>query len=637
MADMYSQKVILLTGASRGIGRALAEELISRGARVAALARSGDHLHQIAKSLEVGPERFLPVTCDLQDSDAVLKAVSQVYKHFGCVDMLINNAGIGTLGPALDTDPDSAKTCLEVNYLAAVTLIEKIAPRMIEAGSGVICNITSIAARVSVPSYAPYSAAKAALAAYSQALRLELELAGVRVLTIYPGAADTDFHTSVLPSSGYQPVFSDSHQSRRMPSKKMANTILRAIENDKNGLIIGTGARILYLLDTFIPSLAAWALKKEVGVNDWYTKKKLLITGTPEAGLVGGDKQEASVEFSLLKMDKPCQYHKAGTDVAPGGVVPAGLDPLWLYILYPYLLATVYKGKLKGALRFRYPYPGNDVQAYIERTPASLEEKTKNVIKTGLAWIRPLGRLGYNADIVIGQQRYPFDLGSQGTVCPAAFRSLFPFAVAAGGDQKNTPEKTWKACCPDHLKCHTFGSEHSDDNGLEVCEWGKNALIEPLQPCQTGAASNGSESLEEYSQAIGIPCPVLLNVIFAYYLTLATGGELAFYSPSFDAAIFQCPCSTSRVVAEIKRTSKHVSVNVLEVIGEGCPRNIIQGNKFILPSKIEDNARCLHAFNFFFLAAGKTNSNDQETEVRCGLDGCAARWNVKPCVAIDQL
>ena len=172
--------VCLVTGASSGIGRATAQHLVAQGAEVLALGRN-------ANALEATGGR--PIVCDLTDDDAVARAVASA----GAVDVLVNNAGIGSAGPLAELDEETLNRLVRVNLVAPVLLTRAFLPGMLERGRGHVVNVGSVAGSYPYPGGNVYGATKAFVHQFSLNLRADLVGSGVRVTCIEPGMADTEF------------------------------------------------------------------------------------------------------------------------------------------------------------------------------------------------------------------------------------------------------------------------------------------------------------------------------------------------------------------------------------------------------------------------------------------------------------
>ncbi len=191
-------RTTIITGASSGIGQAVAAEFAGRGANVVLAARSRDKLNRLAADLAPLPGRALVVTTDVTESLSVEALVRKTAEEFGSVDILINNAGVGLFAPIADGNVQNARYLFEVNFWGALHCIQTVTPYMVDQAGGHIVNVSSVAGHVSPPYMGMYAATKHALAAVSDALRIELGGKGVGVSTIYPGLTDTSFTENML-------------------------------------------------------------------------------------------------------------------------------------------------------------------------------------------------------------------------------------------------------------------------------------------------------------------------------------------------------------------------------------------------------------------------------------------------------
>ena len=185
------EKVVWITGASGGIGRACAVEFHRHGALVAATARSFDKLQALAQ--EVGGDRIFPFPLDVTDGAQREEALAAVRKKWGRIDVLVNNAGWASFGSVKNIPPDHVERMVRLNFLAPVALIQSVLPEMIDRGSGQIINISSVVGNQPIARMAIYSATKAALSSLTVGLRMELRGSGVDVLLVSPGSTATDF------------------------------------------------------------------------------------------------------------------------------------------------------------------------------------------------------------------------------------------------------------------------------------------------------------------------------------------------------------------------------------------------------------------------------------------------------------
>jgi NADP-dependent 3-hydroxy acid dehydrogenase YdfG len=191
MAFDWSQKVVFITGASSGIGRALAIELGRRGAALGLLARRADTLKEIVSEIESAGGRAMALPADVKDAEAVRAAADKAREKFGRVDVMVANAGIVPTTHAKDLRSSDVADVMSVNVVGAVNSVTAVLPEMIEQGSGQLVAISSLAAYRGLPKSGAYCASKAALSAFFESLRIDLRGTGVSVTTIHPGFIKT--------------------------------------------------------------------------------------------------------------------------------------------------------------------------------------------------------------------------------------------------------------------------------------------------------------------------------------------------------------------------------------------------------------------------------------------------------------
>ena len=196
-------RTALVTGASRGIGAAVARRLAASGARVALLARSKDTLRSLAEELGGGA---IGLACDVRDTVTLARALDQLPDLLGgAPNIVVNNAGAFVIAPALETTVEAFAETLAVNLTAPFAVVRALLPAMTKAGGGHVVTIGSIADRSTYPGNAAYAASKHGLRALHEVLRAELRASGVRVSLVSPGPVDTDLWNVVDPDQ--QPGF----------------------------------------------------------------------------------------------------------------------------------------------------------------------------------------------------------------------------------------------------------------------------------------------------------------------------------------------------------------------------------------------------------------------------------------------
>ena len=191
MPFAWSNKVVLITGASSGIGRGLARALGQRGARLGLVARRTDLLAEVVNEIEQGSGQALALAADVQDAAGMKEAADRLRARFGPIDILIANAGIGTTTDAAELDATEVARIFGVNVVGAASSVQAVVPDMVSRGSGHLVAISSLAGYRGIPKSASYGASKAALSLFFESLRLDLKPRGIDVTIIHPGFIKT--------------------------------------------------------------------------------------------------------------------------------------------------------------------------------------------------------------------------------------------------------------------------------------------------------------------------------------------------------------------------------------------------------------------------------------------------------------
>jgi dehydrogenase/reductase SDR family member 7B len=231
-------KVIWITGASGGIGEALARELAADGARLVLSARRETELQRVRDSLANSTQHLL-LPLDITDSCAIAQAIDTIKQQIGGLDWLINNAGISQRALISETSTDTERRLFEVDYFAQVDLTRQALPLLLADGGGKVVFVSSVAGLVGTQYRASYSAAKAALHLWANSLRAELYDQGLRVATIFPGFVKTDVSVNALTGDGTALGEMDNAQANAMSASQFAEKAVKALLKNKSYIVIG--------------------------------------------------------------------------------------------------------------------------------------------------------------------------------------------------------------------------------------------------------------------------------------------------------------------------------------------------------------------------------------------------------------
>lgn len=250
----------LVTGASAGIGRAVALELAEHGADLLLTARREERLRELATEIVAMGRRVSFVAGDITDADLRRQLIDQAQHDLGGLDLLVNNAGSGAFGPFVDADEQRLRRIMEVNFFAPVELIRAALPVLRQGNRPLIVNVGSVLGHCAVPDKSEYCASKYALHGFTDALREELSAEGIDVLLVSPSTTDSEFFEKVRDESGgdAMPV-----SSLKMSPEAVARAAVKAIRRGRREVILSTSGKLLVWSDRLFPSLVSWLLSRK--------------------------------------------------------------------------------------------------------------------------------------------------------------------------------------------------------------------------------------------------------------------------------------------------------------------------------------------------------------------------------------
>lgn len=256
-------KVVWITGASSGIGEAMARMLFGKGAVLILSARSTKKLEEIKSRLSPhNGERCFVVPCDVTLEESIHQAIEKVKQLTGRVDILVNNAGVSQRSYALDTELRVDRELFEVNFFGAVTLTKGLLPWMISTGGGHVVVISSMAGKYGFRMRSSYAASKHALHGFFETLRAEVHDQRVKVTLVCPGRVKTDITLKCLTGDGKEYGKMDRGQLNGVPVDTCARIIVRAIEHERKEVFIGKAELFLLVIKRLCPPLFYWIVNR---------------------------------------------------------------------------------------------------------------------------------------------------------------------------------------------------------------------------------------------------------------------------------------------------------------------------------------------------------------------------------------
>lgn len=253
-------KIVVITGASSGIGALTAQMLSKRGAIPILVARSEDKLKETAAGIS---GVFGLYTCDVRDAAAVEETFAQILATYGRINILLNNAGYGKFAAFTEMESHEFDDMMDVNYMGIVRCTKAVVPHMLERGSGQIVNVASMAGKIGTAKSVAYTATKHAVLGFTNALRQELRKSGIIVSAVNPGPIATDFFKTADPSGNYE----KSVARMMMTPEHVSSKIVKVMETGKEEIdlpgLAGFGIRIYGLFPRLADKLTYNAMNRK--------------------------------------------------------------------------------------------------------------------------------------------------------------------------------------------------------------------------------------------------------------------------------------------------------------------------------------------------------------------------------------
>lgn len=271
MPNSIDQQVVVVTGASSGIGHCTARMFAERGARVVVAARNIEALNDLVHQIEQSGGQAVAVETDVAEQDQVQRLAGAALERFGRIDTWINNAGVSLYATFDKISSQEAKRIMDVNFMGTFYGMQAALPIMRAQGGGTIINTASVTGKRGIPLQSVYSASKYAIVGLGEALRTELanEEADINVCTICPPSINTPFFDNAKTKEGYNP----KPMAPVYDPATVAEAILDCAENPQREVLIGAGGKAFAIFNTIAPGVTDWFLGK-VAIDGQLSKKE---------------------------------------------------------------------------------------------------------------------------------------------------------------------------------------------------------------------------------------------------------------------------------------------------------------------------------------------------------------------------
>lgn len=252
----FENQIVWITGASSGIGEAVAYEMARLGARLVLSARREGELNRVKEACE-GPHRHLVYPVDLSDASKLAATTEDLRSRVGEIDVFVHSSGMSMRSLAENTSLDVDRQLMELNYFSAVAIAKALLPSMLERGSGHFVPISSVSGKIGTPLRTAYCASKHALHGFFDALRAEYEGKGIKVTLVTPGYVRTAISYNALKGDGSKHGVMDRSIQRGISPAECASAIARGVRRGEHEVLVGGTETLGVYLKRFFPSIAA--------------------------------------------------------------------------------------------------------------------------------------------------------------------------------------------------------------------------------------------------------------------------------------------------------------------------------------------------------------------------------------------
>jgi uncharacterized protein len=254
-------KVAVVTGASMGIGEAIAKLFVQKGANVVFLSRDTGRA-EAARARVGHTDRTIALSCDIRNREEIDKVINLTVHSFQRIDIWVNNAGKGIMDASDHADMASVRDVFNLNFFGALESMQAVTPVMKQQGGGTIINISSVAGHLPLPFHGVYSATKFAMNAVGKAARIELKQAGINVLTVCPGYVRTDFGKNLV--RGREAKTVRPQQTRGISAERVARATLQGYLKQKREVVVPWHMHPVIKLYQLFPGVVEWGMLKMI-------------------------------------------------------------------------------------------------------------------------------------------------------------------------------------------------------------------------------------------------------------------------------------------------------------------------------------------------------------------------------------